>query len=736
MSDPSAAGLPAGLARLARLMRKELSESLRDRRTILTLVLMPLLLYPVLAMAFQQLLLSTKLEKARPVYRVAFASPEEANALLSFWGVGREHQVRRQGGASGRDNPGGLPAFLEPLPELRPSSTPDVAEDVAAGRADVGVKLTPPGPFRADPRRPLFVNVELYYREGSAAGRDAARYLDSLSADANAQLISEGLRLMRVRQRGDPMRVRATEVADRTSKKSSLVPVLVPLILILMTMTGAVYPAIDLTAGERERGTLEVLVAAPIPRLSVLLAKYVAVLTVAMLTALVNLGTMALTLQVTGIGPAIFGASLTFAVLAQVLALLLLFAAFFSAVLLALTSFARSFKEAQAYLIPLMLFCLTPGTLALMPGLSLRGPLAVAPLVNIVLLARDVFEGAASPAIAGVVVTTTLLYALAAVALAARVFGAEAVLSSETSGWSDLFRRPARPAPAAEPAAALLCLAILFPAYFLVISGLGRLEELDLSARLLLASGVNVVLFMGVPLASAWLGRVELRPGLGLRRPGWQPCAVAVLLGASLWPFVHEAVLLLQRAGIATLGPEQRERLSALVAQWRELPPGLLVGALAVVPAVAEELFFRGYLLSALLGGGRRVGRAVLGSAALFAAFHLLVSDALAVERLAPSFLLGMVLGWLAYASGSVLPGMLLHVLHNGGMVLLGYYEPQLVAAGWLGEGQEHYPPWLLAAAAPPAALGLAWLGRLRRPGEHRQAASGEPAGAGGGPRG
>src|SRR5262249_5148365 len=211
-------------------------------------------------------------------------------------------------------------------------------------------------------------------REGSATGRDAARYLDSLSADANAQLISEGLQLIRVRQRGDPMRVRATEVADLTSKKSSLVPVLVPLILILMTMTGAVYPAIDLTAGERERGTLEVLVAAPIPRLSVLLAKYVAVLTVAMLTALVNLGTMALTLQVTGIGPAIFGASLTFAVLAQVLALLLLFAAFFSAVLLALTSFARSFKQAQAYLIPLMLFRLTPARRARTPGPSLRAP--------------------------------------------------------------------------------------------------------------------------------------------------------------------------------------------------------------------------------------------------------------------------------------------------------------------------------------------------------------------------
>ena len=57
-----------------------------------------------------------------------------------------------------------------------------------------------------------------------------------------------------------------------------------------MTMTGAVYPAIDLTAGERERGTLEMLIAAPVPRSRLLLAKYVAVVAVAVLTALVNLG--------------------------------------------------------------------------------------------------------------------------------------------------------------------------------------------------------------------------------------------------------------------------------------------------------------------------------------------------------------------------------------------------------------------------------------------------------------
>src|SRR5205085_9996376 len=183
--------------------------------------------------------------------------------------------------------------------------------------------------------------------------------------------------------------------------------------LILMTITGAVYPAIDLTAGERERGTLEILVAAPVPRLALLFAKYVSVVTVAMLTALVNLVSMTVTLLLTGLGPLIFkGAGLTFPLVVEVFALLLLFAAFFSAVLLTLTSFARSFKEAQAYLIPLMLASLAPGLLAMMPGLKLQGVLMVLPLVNIVLLARDLFTGDMEPIVATVVVLTTLVYAL------------------------------------------------------------------------------------------------------------------------------------------------------------------------------------------------------------------------------------------------------------------------------------------------------------------------------------
>ena len=447
-------GLPlqrAGLLR--RLVSKELREILRDRRTILTLVLMPLLLYPLLGVAFRTFLLGSMTPPGAPVYTIGVRPGGEGESVVWFLEQGRkalrEREMPEERAAGPADER--APPHQQPPPELIQQECKDLDEAVLRGEVDVGIRVHPAGPFfpnRLD--RNLAINWDILYREDSVVGLEAVRYLDRVCAAANARFLSLRLRALRIGQRESPVRPMPMAVRDPQARKPTLLPGLVPLILILMTVTGAVYPAIDVTAGERERGTLEILAAAPVRRLDLLFGKYVAVLTVAMLTALVNLGSMAATLYISGVGAALFGAeNLSPLVFVQVLALLLLFAAFFSAVLLVLTSFARSFKEAQAYLVPLMLLALMPGILSLVPGRQLQGPLALIPLLNIALLTRDLLEGSASAGIAAIVVASTALYAVAALALAARVFGAEAVLYSQSGGWSDLFRwrrcRAARP---------------------------------------------------------------------------------------------------------------------------------------------------------------------------------------------------------------------------------------------------------------------------------------------------
>jgi ABC-2 type transport system permease protein/sodium transport system permease protein len=708
-TGPHAIDSPAAsaiLGRLGRLVRKELSEVLRDRRTILTLVLMPVLLYPLLSVAFRQFFVASasgQAEEKKP-YRLGFTSEDDQRIITRQLQRGFEarNAQARQVGAD-KKSPG---------PKMEAGVWSDLEEAVRDGRAELGIRLTKE---RATglPGSDAAYDCLLLRPANSPRADEALRLVEELLAAAQGRDLEARLGI----RTGRPvvlLRPRAEVVAElNPGDNFSLAPV-IPLILILMTITGAVYPAIDLTAGERERGTLEILMAAPVPRLGLLFAKYVTVVTVAVLTALVNLVSMFVTVELSGLGQQLFPGGLSPLLLLELFGLLLLLAAFFSAVLLIVTSFARSFKEAQAFLIPLMLASLGPGLLGLFPGLKLEWPLMAVPLVNIVLLARDLMQGGAAVDAVAVVIVSTLLYATAAVAVAARLFGAEAVLYKEQSGWSDLWRRPAEPRPAATPGGALLCLALLFPAHF-VAQGLlaraqGQAPELrGLVLSLLAMSLLSLLLFAAFPLAVAALRRVRLGSGFLLRPASVTACAGGLLLGLSLWPFVVQLLALMQHAHLTTLDAAQSERMREALERVRaaahELPLWPFV-AVFVVQAVVEELFFRGFLFSALRGtAGPAMTVGV--TALLFGLFHLVVTDAFALERLLPSTLLGLVLGWVCWRSGSVLPPMLLHGCHNAVLAVLTYGGIERTGDD---SGAEFLPaPWLLMAAAA-AAVGLVLL--------------------------
>src|SRR5262249_27995559 len=151
---------------------------------------------------------------------------------------------------------------------------------------------------------------------------------------------------------------------------------------------------------------------------------------------------------------------------------------------------------------------------------KLSGLLTVTPLVNIVLLARDLFDGKGDAAVAVIVVLSTLLYALAALARAARIFGAEGGLYSEQSNWSDLFRRPDQPQRPATVTRALFCVALLFPLYFVLHFTIPMLEPLEL--RLGMTALAAGLLFVGWPLLWGAFGRVEVASAFQGNHSGWR----------------------------------------------------------------------------------------------------------------------------------------------------------------------------------------------------------------------
>jgi ABC-2 type transport system permease protein/sodium transport system permease protein len=162
----------------------------------------------------------------------------------------------------------------------------------------------------------------------------------------------------------------------------------------------------------------------------------------------------------------------------------------------------------------------------------------------------------------------------------------------------------------------------------------------------------------------------------------------------------HELFLLNERLGVNSLRVDQLAEVKSLLRQMQSISIVWILVALAIVPGVCEEFFFRGLLFSSL----RNVlspWRTILASAVLFGLFHVVAGTILAPERFLPSAFLGLVLGWVRYRTGSVVSCMVLHAVHNGLVISIVHWRDALAARGWGVEEAAHLPAaWLLLAAS------------------------------------
>ena len=738
--------------RVLRLSRKELRESLRDRRTLVTLIVMPLIVYPLLGSVVQKFAINRFDPNSPPALVVFDGSLPEA-AAEAMLELPDSNITIFEGRTTSRDDDA-----TEPENKGKPTSLQDVAtsltgpetgsaigaltnsdegsvrpirlrryekpvkrefieEFLQAGEADVGVRQTVA--VRDDVTGIVHPSdFQIISRQGDAFSQQAAVELEKrvlAFRDRELRKLLDNTRF----GSGVLPTISKLRIANDAPPSSPL-GAFIPLMLVLMTMTGAVYPAIDLTAGERERGTLEMLMAAPVSRAQLLTGKFIAVLTVAVLTAVINLVAMLLTLYATGFDRVLLADGATFQMFFSVLMLLVVFASFFSAVLLSITSFARSFREAQAWLIPLMLVSLAPGILSLMPGVSLTLGLAVLPLVNIVLLGRELFQGTAAFHLYAVTLLSTLVYTILALRVAANVFGHDTVLFGSSAGVSAWMKRPTETRERIPTSIGVGWLVLLIP-LFIVLSGLrGRVVPIDnLSGQLILSGSLTIILFAAFPIAiTRWI-RASVVQVFALHRFHVAALIGAILLGCTMWTLAYQ-VLVFSKGPLQWLEMLNNSKLKELAERLTSETPYLIrVVTLALVPAICEELFFRGFLINTLQKRANLWMRPMLISTFVFAAFHVVVDQSLTLERFPATFLLGLVLCGIRLSSGSVLPGIVMHAISNGLLLSLKELDPVLQAIGLNlnVENETSLPTWFLIASLliSCAGAGLVWMGRKRR---------------------
>jgi sodium transport system permease protein len=433
------------------------------------------------------------------------------------------------------------------------------------------------------------------------------------------------------------------------------------------------------------------LLVSPATRTELVLGKFLTIWVFSAATALVNLGSMALTAS--GLGSQLSGDSFHPGILLWAVVLLMPLSAFFSAIALAVGAYARSTKEGQYYLMPLFLATMPLIFVTLLPGVELNPFYSMVPVTGVALLLQALTSVGTPDAKLWLyfipVLLPMVLYSWLALRWAIGQFNREDVLFREAERLDlNLWVRHLFRAKEALPSVgqALCC--------FLLVLALRWLSfSVGTGWSLLVRTGISHLAFVITPpLIMAVMLTTRPLDGLGLHRLSLWAWPATVLLALVCMPPL---------AGLATFIIQQFPGLEALLYQYHPLTlelralrdepitSGMRMGyflVLVVLPALSEELAFRGFILQGLRQH-LSTGRAILLSGFLFAVYQM------NVFQLVPHLLFGMILGILVVRTGSVLPGMLFHLVYN--TLLLGpVIFPE--ALGWLASANLRSPPTLV----------------------------------------
>jgi len=654
------------------VLAKELRETVRDRRTLLIMVVVPVLLYPALMIISEQLaLFGLRRLGAEPAQVALVNAPPEIRDYLS-----QVDDLEVQ--------PSGV---IDPVGALRDDSVGAVA---VFGDTD-------------EYSQPVRVMYDGANDRSSRARAELTRALRAWGDTVLARRLGE---------RGlpdafaAPVSVSDSSVARPAEVGGNALGRFLPMLLIVITLLGTFYPAIDLAAGEKERGTLETLLTAPVPSHQIVMGKFLTVAIVGVLAAALNLASMYLTFQ-TGIFQLTRGTdfefTLPFSSVLAIFALLIPLAVLFGSVFLGIAVTSRSFKEAQNALTPVYMLALVPALLPVFPGIESTPLLAMVPIAGVALFFRDLMGGDAALVPALLAIVSTVAYAGLALAFAARAFGREDILfgagGEATPGPRNLQELVARyrsgagrtgRAPGLGQALGFIAaVAILF--FYL-----GRNWQVRFLERGLFLSEWLLLLVPALLFVLFW--RFDVRQTLSLRKPGGRALLGGVLLMAGGTPLAWFLAWL--QSFVLPIPWELVEGLTDLLTADSGFHLLWLFVLISFTPAVCEEMVFRGVLL----GGSRRLSAwtAIVINGAVFGAFHLSFESAF---RFLPTAFIGTLMAFAVWHSRSIFVSMLMHMINNGVIVLL-IAVP--VLSEWLGgSGASTRPPLILL---PPALL-LAGLG-------------------------
>lgn len=624
--------------RMFTLFKRELTDILRDKKTLFMMLVVPIIIYPLLIIGMTFLMSSVMNSQAEKTYLVAFDEEDELAAKIAD---------------IIENNPDKLSYKLEIVQKS------DCKKALEAGDIDIYVSKASDG------------RIALCYLSAKDRSNTA---LDALT-DA-FEIYREELQKERIDEAGldadyllNPIHYEGEDLSSTEESVGNMIGSIIPFFIVTMILLGALYPSIDVTAGEKERGTLETLLTLPITNFEMIMSKFLAVSCIACASAILNVFSMG--------GAMAFLVSSSMSLAEDInleihyetfipgilftLVVMVFFALLVTAVCMCTCVFAKNFKEANNYVTPVMLIFMFGSYAAMIPDLELTAQTAAIPIVNVALLVEGLFQFQYNYGLFAIVLFSNVAYSLLAILILGKIYNSEAVLFSEGLSSVRIFTRRSemkeKQMPGYGDLILLLCIVLLLIFY------VGTFAQLKFG---FFGVAVQQLIILLCPLVYAWYIKADKKQLFSAQIIKPLQLAGSVMIGIAA--FVGALIL---GALLMPIFPESAKGLTQLDDMLVNQPVYLLVLVVALMPAIGEELLFRGFVMGTLKKRCRPVV-AIAVTTLIFAVYHMSLIKMFTIG------IVGLGLTLVTYKTGSIVASMCVHFMNNLLSVLITKYPTQI----------------------------------------------------------
>jgi sodium transport system permease protein len=389
---------------------KELRSLLRDRKTLIFTILIPIVALPLIGFGMSQVM-SKLSEKARTQQiKYAIFGAQNAPALAELFAKDAGYR------------------------EVKLDSAGDIRGAIGDDR--IKLALNVPAQFAGAIGASQQAAIELHFNSADA-GEITRKRVNAVVEQYNATLREKALSDFKLTAPQlafvlNPVTIDVRSTADQRERIGALVGGMLPYLLIFVCLMAGMYPAIDIGAGEKEAGTLETLLLAPVSRSQLVMGKFLVLFTVALAASLLMVSSLGLLLRFYSgrLDPALAAvvAAISIGDLGMIALMLVPTAAMFAAILLSMSIYAKSYKEAAGMMQPMMIIAIMPMMVAMIPGVELTWLWSAVPLTNIALAMKEIVKGTMDyPKFLMILASSTLLAGIL-LAFCRRWFSREEVL--------------------------------------------------------------------------------------------------------------------------------------------------------------------------------------------------------------------------------------------------------------------------------------------------------------------